>query len=235
MNGDLPMQTTLFKWDGGEREVTRDQILKGMDEFDRDYRGEVPDTGKLWFVNERGKQYPPKYALSLGTGIPRNEFSGGGQTNRPLIDLGFDLVKLAKTGAEIEDEPDSEEIDAIKTTFGIERDLQHALRAQIEQLEAGLEVTDGGKEKQVSAGRIDITAKDKKGAAVVIELKAGEADRDAIGQILGYMGDMSLENKAVRGILVAGGFAPRAVAAARVVPNLRLEKYSFNFVFTPVS
>jgi RecB family endonuclease NucS len=152
------------------------------------------------------------------------------QTNKVLLALKFELMQIDD---EIADSPQVEE--AIKTTFGIERDLQSALRSQIAQLEPGLKITDGGKEKIVASGRIDITAEDVKGAAVVIELKAGEADRDAIGQILGYMGDMSLDNKAVRGILVAGGFAPRAIAAARVVPNLRLEKYSFNFVFTPVS
>jgi RecB family endonuclease NucS len=118
--------------------------------------------------------------------------------------------------------------------FGIERDLQRALCLQIEQMEPGLKITDAGKKTKVAAGWIDITAEDQNGAAVVIELKAGEADRDAIGQILGYMGDMALENKVVRGILVAGDFAPRAIAAARVVPNLRLEKYSFNFAFTAV-
>jgi Endonuclease NucS len=224
------MQTTLFKWDGGEREVTRDQILEGMERFDHDYRGKVPDTGHLWFVKENAKQYPPKWVLSLATGIPRNEFHGGDQTNKVLLALKFELMQIDD---EIADSPQVEE--AIKTTFGIERDLQSALRSQIAQLEPGLKITDGGKEKIVASGRIDITAEDVKGAAVVIELKAGEADRDAIGQILGYMGDMSLDNKAVRGILVAGGFAPRAIAAARVVPNLRLEKYSFNFVFTPVS
>src|ERR1700693_3810538 len=119
------MEQALFKWDGGQREVTRDQILKGMNEFDRDYRGEVPETGKLWFVNENGKRYPPKYALSLGTGIPRNKFSGGDQTNSVLRALGFDLVKLLKAGDEIADEAKVEQaVEAIQEMkFGIERDL----------------------------------------------------------------------------------------------------------------
>jgi RecB family endonuclease NucS len=97
-----------------------------------------------------------------------------------------------------------------------------------------LKITDGGKEKTVESGRIDITAEDKNGATVVIELKAGEADRDAIGQILAYMGDLTTDKNLVRGILVAGEFSARAVAAGRVVPNLRLKKYSFNFAFEPV-
>ena len=123
--------------------------------------------------------------------------------------------------------------EAIRTTFGIERDLQDALRNNIEQLEAGLKITDDGKELVVDSGRIDITAEDRNGATVVIELKAGEADRDAIGQILAYMGDISVSKKVLRGILIAGDFSPRAIAAARMLPNVQLMKYSFNFSFEP--
>ena len=126
--------------------------------------------------------------------------------------------------------PDAE--DAGDVTFGLERDLQRALRENIGQLESGLEVVDGGTERIVDAGRIDITAKAPDGALVVIELKAGRADLRAIGQILSYMGTASPDpGRAVRGILVAGEFDPRAVMAAGAVPNLALRVYSFQFVF----
>jgi RecB family endonuclease NucS len=36
----------------------------------------------------------------------------------------------------------------------------------------------------MASGQIDITARDKAGSTVVIELKAGPADRDAVRQIL---------------------------------------------------
>jgi hypothetical protein len=123
--------------------------------------------------------------------------------------------------------------EAIRTTFGIERDLQNALRNNIEQLEAGLKIADDGKELSVNSGRIDITAEDRNGATVGIELKAGEADRDAIGQILAYMGDISDSKKVLRGILIAGDFSQRAIAAARMLPNVQLRKYSFSFNFEP--
>jgi hypothetical protein len=224
------MKTALFNPESGERTVTRDQILEGMKKFDQDYRGKAPETGRIWFIEENKKRYPPKWVLSLATGVPRTEFNGGEQTNKVLLALGFEPKQV-----EDEDEPKLEQADeAIKTTFGIERDLQAALRSHIEQLEQGLKITDGGKEKTVESGRIDITAEDKNGATVVIELKASEADRDAIGQILGYMGDLTHDKNFVRGILVAGEFSPRAIAAARVVPNLRLKKYSFNFAFETV-
>lgn len=129
---------------------------------------------------------------------------------------------------------DEETADAIETTFGLERDLQAALRANIEQLEHGLKIVDGNKEQTVESGRIDITAQDRNGATVIIELKAGTADREAVAQILAYMGDLMRTGKPVRGILVAGDFPPRTYAAARAVPNLQLKKYGFQFSFESV-
>jgi endonuclease len=70
---------------------------------------------------------------------------------------------------------------------------------------------------------------------MVIELKAGTADRDAIGQILAYMGDLTATEKSVRGILIAGNFTLRAVAAARAARNVQLIRYGIRFSFAPVS
>src|ERR1035438_4106553 len=109
---------------------------------------------------------------------------------------------------------ESEEvIAAVETTFGLERDLQGALRSNIDQLETGLKIMDGGKEQKVASGFIDITALVQLGKIVVIELKAGTADRETVGQILGYMGDLSRTEKPVRGIIVARDFAPATVSA----------------------
>lgn len=49
--------------------------------------------------------------------------------------------------------------EALETTFGLERDLQRALRNNIEQLERGLKIIDGGKERKVESGFIDITVR----------------------------------------------------------------------------
>ena len=116
--------------------------------------------------------------------------------------------------------------------LGLERDLQAALRYSIEQLEPGLDIIDGGTERSVAAGFIDITAKAPDGTVVVIELKAGTARRDAVGQILSYMGDVAAEEtNPVRGILVAGDVDNKARAAARVVPSLSLRSYRVTFEF----
>lgn len=126
----------------------------------------------------------------------------------------------------------NELIEASEATFGLERDLQLALRSNIQQLESGLQIVDDGKELTTDAGRIDITAKDVQNAIVVIELKAGTAAPEALTQLLAYMGAVSKsERQPVRGLLVAGDFHPRVIFAARAVPNVQLRRYRFKFFF----
>ena len=115
--------------------------------------------------------------------------------------------------------------------FSLERDMQANLRQNIKSLDSNLKIIDDGAERSVDSGFIDITCEDNDGL-VVIELKAGKADSRAIGQILGYMGDVSEEDRSVRGILVAHDFDKRTRAAARIVPSLELRKYSIEFKFT---
>lgn len=130
-----------------------------------------------------------------------------------------------------------EDVAESRETFSLEKDMQAALRRSITQLEAGLEIIDGGAERKVPSGFIDILARDAAGRAVVIELKAVKATRDAIGQMLAYMGDISDlpagASAPVRGILVAPEFDHRALSASRVVPHLTLMEYSFSFTFHP--
>ena len=119
---------------------------------------------------------------------------------------------------------------------GLERDMQAALRRAIEQLEPGLAIIDNGAERSVASGFIDITARDSEGAIVVIELKTGTARRDAVAQVLSYMGDIAEEepDSQVRGLLVAGEFDRKVRAAARMVPALSLRSYRVNFEFKAV-
>ena len=125
--------------------------------------------------------------------------------------------------------------EAEEITFGLERDLQKAVRTNVSQLEPGLEVVDGGRERRTDAGNIDITAKDAEGQIVVVELKAGTANPDAVAQILSYMTAVAEKDGApVRGIIVAGEFHKRVVMAARAVPGLTLKRYAFQFRFEQV-
>lgn len=125
--------------------------------------------------------------------------------------------------------------DAPEAVLSLERDLNAALRQNISQLGQGIEIIDGGKERSVASGRIDILAKSSDGTLLVIELKAVRAPRDAVAQVLAYMGDIQSENSGeVRGMLIAPDFDPRAIAAARMVPALQLKRFSFQFSFADV-
>ena len=115
--------------------------------------------------------------------------------------------------------------------FGLERDLQDALQANLDQLEPGLKLL--GTEQRVAAGRLDIVAIDSEGSIVVIELKAGTAQPESMTQLLAYMGTVdNPENRPVRGFLVAHDFHRRLRHAAKAVSNIALRSYSFTFSFS---
>lgn len=155
---------------------------------------------------------------------------------KPAEDGDVSFADELSADSEIGAPDDQEELAAAEEiTFGLERDLQMALRRNIEQLEPGLKIVDGGKERATDAGRIDITAVDSGGTVAIIELKAGTASPEVVAQILAYMGAVAeTDGKHVRGILVAGDFHPRVVLAARAIPNLQLKKYFFQFAFDAV-
>ena len=153
-----------------------------------------------------------------------------------LTDSGFQSIPLREQGIAYNtniDASSSEEFNQQKQQrFSLERDMQATLRLNIASLDPGLKIIDDGAERAVNSGFIDITCEDAHGI-VVVELKAGTADSRAIGQILGYMGDLQEEEggKPVRGILVAHDFDQRSKSASRVVSTLTLKKYSIEFKF----
>ncbi len=116
---------------------------------------------------------------------------------------------------------------------GLDRDMQAALRADIGQLEPGLQIIDGGAERVVESGSIPITARDASGAIVVIDLKAGSVGMRGVAQVLSYMGDIAADepDARVRGILVAAEFENKGRAAARMAPTLSLRAYALKFEF----
>lgn len=122
----------------------------------------------------------------------------------------------------------NEILDAVETTFGLEKDMQIALRANITQLGADLIIIDDNKEKITDAGRIDILAKDNQGNTIIIELKAGKAKPESLTQLLAYMGTF---HGNVKGILVASDFHDKINFAVKAIPNVTLKKYSFQFSF----
>lgn len=146
-----------------------------------------------------------------------------------------------KRGLIVIDEPTSgsmnlfePEENAKEISRSLEKDLHSYLSLRLDKLEIDLELVDNGIEYKTSAGFIDILAKDKNGNYVVIELKAGKAKDAVIGQILGYIGALSVELNIqnVRGIIVASDFEDRLLYAINNIPNLQLVRYGLTFSFT---
>ena len=126
----------------------------------------------------------------------------------------------------------SEDVEARRLTFDLEADLQIALRSNISQLSPDLEIADGGNERKVESGYIDILARDANGAHVVIELKAVKAPESTLAQILAYMADVEeADQTPVRGIIVAPEFHQKLKSAIRKVPDVKLFRYHFEFSF----
>lgn len=88
-----------------------------------------------------------------------------------------------------------------------------------------------------SVGIIDFLCTDKKGDFVVIETKRAMPDRQAIGQVLGYMGwvqqRLCTKAQSVRGILIANEVSDQLKLAAAVIPGLALYCYEISFDLHP--
>lgn len=219
--------------------ISDDDVLHAMERFDSEFRASFPEKRWVIYAVKHGdKLYPPKEILRLATGLSKIG-SGGKPVNSRFEELGFAIVTLDENPLVIDELTAAEEIE---TAFSLEYDLENSLIGNLEQLEKGLRLyeKDGMSGQQVDAkvaGRIDILAVDSNDDLVVIELKAGEADRQVCGQIQAYMGWIK-ENlageKKVRGIVIASDFTERLLYAAKVVPGLRLKRYQISFKFTDV-
>jgi RecB family endonuclease NucS len=110
--------------------------------------------------------------------------------------------------------------------FRYERELQDAIRRQLTQVEPGLVEADGGRERLVATGKIDIVALDLAGHFVVIELKVGPCPHGALEQVLAYSTDLEAETGTpCRAILVASQFSDRIRAAAKRARDISLVTY----------
>ena len=143
-------------------------------------------------------------------------------------------------GLNIEDSgDDQDDLASNAIQFSFEADLQSSLRQNMSQLAPDLKVADNGSERTVATGRIDILARDSTtGKYWVIELKAGTANEQAIGQLMAYMSALAEEEKIdmgdVRGMLIARDFNDKARYSARMQETISLKSYGFTFSFEDV-
>lgn len=143
--------------------------------------------------------------------------------------------QLERNDGEAEDEEAIAAVtiaDNAASVFRYEKELQQAVRAQLQSLESGLIEDDGGYEAVLATGRSDILARDAQGVPVVIELKAGKCPSGAIEQVLGYAQDWADKGEPnVRAMIVAGEFSARTLAAAKRIPGLELKTYQLQLAF----
>jgi RecB family endonuclease NucS len=165
----------------------------------------------------------------------------GMSTKEIFETLGFPLRSIGSIKSHLTmgryDNEVTEIITAQETSLSIERDLQAFLCNNLEQIEKGLKLFQNGKEFTTDIGRIDILATDGKNNLVVIELKAGKAKDDALGQLLGYMGFVSnnmSKGKPLRGYIIANDFDERLKYAVKSLPNIKLKVYKVNFRFEDI-
>ncbi len=222
------------------RNISREEIIQTMDRFDKYARESFPERKWVTYaIEHNGKLYPPKEILRMVTGS--DDIPGGGEPiNSRYRNLGFRIINLEKNDS---DSPSLEE-DAFETSISLERDLENALIANLNQLEPGLHLysekgSTGQQFDTQTVGRIDILALDKLDNIVVIEIKAGEADDRVCGQIQRYMGwvkDKIAGNRSVRGLIIANQFSERLKYAIMPVnAEISLIKYEVSFKFTDIT
>ncbi len=89
----IPLKTA-----SGVFQLTREQIISAMKEFDVRFRSTEDDSGTLYTVIENGRRYPPKRILELATGVPRGKFYGGKPSNDVFYGLGFYIAETENGG-----------------------------------------------------------------------------------------------------------------------------------------
>lgn len=149
-------------------------------------------------------------------------------------DDGTPLVRPVVEQSDSPEPPNPEETPATVTGRLVsEAQLRDYLVEHLADLEPGLEPYVDERspdciEVNTGVGRIDILAKDRTGALVVIELKVGRGPDAVCGQILRYMGWVKrhlADGQPVRGIIVAQRISDRIRYAMADVPGVVLKEY----------
>ena len=110
-NGDKYFILKKNEIEGGGRvsipDVSRERIIEAMQQFDMEFRS-IPEWQdweekqyQKYVVLHNERKYPPKMIISLATGLPRNQFSGGEESNGYLRARGFIIEELQREAVNI--------------------------------------------------------------------------------------------------------------------------------------
>lgn len=143
---------------------------------------------------------------------------------------GFKAIQTIQESADA-NAADGADNTGITSLSGLEREMNRALRRNLDRLDPGFAIADEGKERIVERGRIDILARDASGRLVVIELKPDVAKDAVLAQVLDYTQALVDEGEGdPRAMIVALDFSPRLRSAARHA-GVELVTYEVDFVF----
>ena len=108
-----------------------------------------------------------------------------------------------------------------------EKFMEDILIENLWMIEEGLEFVK--RQKRVKTGYIDILAKDKNKKYVVIEIKKGDDDSSALGQIIGYMAalkeKLKISRNMIRGIIYCQKATERIQFATEFIEGLSYVTY----------
>ena len=122
----------------------------------------------------------------------------------------------------------SQKTDSASANFGFERDLQTVFCSQISALFPGYKIV--GREYQIRSKRIDVLLERvDNGDWLVVELKAGQADTRAFGQISMYIGMLQkqpgLENRKIAGVIIANAIDDGLLYACETSKDISVKTY----------
>jgi hypothetical protein len=118
-------------------DVPRKALLEAMEEFDKELRGteewsgwEQKGTYKYAIVHD-GQHYPVKQIISMATGEPKTNFSGGYEANSYVSKRGLSVVAL---------QADAPEVDALNIRDGFKAILARYASARANEPFGGNEL-----------------------------------------------------------------------------------------------
>ncbi len=183
-------------------------------------------------------------ALAKTKGKKTTSFYSGGRMLLPISVEDFE--KIIRFSRRTEEAPEAELTPERNFPTGVplsvEADLRNYLSEHLEDIEKGLQPYDPDNYVEFdtgAVGRIDLLAKDSSGNIVVIELKKGRADDQAVGQLCRYLGwvkeHLAKGQHRVRGRLIANVISDKLLYAVLPIPDVDLASYEVSFSIRSVS